>query len=120
MKGWVDSVRSHGKIVFVDVKDRTGSVQFVFEPDSNSYEQAEDLKKEYVVELKGEVKERPEDMVNEEMVSGDIEIGGQEIEVLSESDTPPIGISGDGYEISEEKRLEYRYLDLKRERLQKI
>ncbi len=119
IKGWVDSIRSHGKIVFVDVKDRSGLVQCVFEPDSKNYEKAKDLRKEYVVTIEGEVKERPENMINEDMVSGDIEVKGEEIKVLSESETPPIGVSGDGYEISEEKRLKYRYLDLKRNRLQK-
>ncbi len=77
IKGWVDSIRSHGKIVFVDVKDRSGLVQCVFEPDSESYEKAKDLRKEYVVTIEGEVKERPENMVNEDMVSGDIEVKGE-------------------------------------------
>ena len=119
IKGWVDTVRSHGKIVFVDIKDRSGVVQFVFEEDTQDYEKAKNLKKEYVVQLKGKVKERPEDMKNEEMESGDIEVKGSEVKLLSESDTPPFELSGDGYKINEEKRLEYRYLDLKRERLQK-
>jgi len=119
VKGWVDSVRSHGKIVFVDIEDRSGPVQFVFEPDSENYKKAKDLKKEYVVAVKGKVKKRPENMVNEEMESGDVEIQGEEVTILSKSETPPIDIKDDGYEISEEKRLEYRYLDLKRDRLQR-
>lgn len=118
VKGWIDTVRSHGKIIFIDLKDRSGVVQIVFEEDSQDYEKAEDLKKEYVVAIKGKVKERPEDMKNEDMESGDIEIKGKEIEVLSKSETPPFDIKDEGYKINEEKRLEYRYLDLKRKRLQ--
>lgn len=119
VKGWVDSVRSHGKIVFIDVRDRTGLVQVVFEPDQKDYQKAKNIKKEYVVKIEGEVEERPEQMINPDLKSGEIEIQGEEIEVLSESETPPIDVHEDGYEISEEKRLEYRYLDLRRERLQK-
>lgn len=118
VKGWVNSIRSHGKIIFVDVRDRTGVVQAVFEPENEPYQTAKNLKPESVVEIKGEVKERPEEMKNPDLESGDIELEGKQIKILSESETPPIDVSGDGYEISEEKRLEYRYLDLRRKRLQ--
>lgn len=109
--GWVNSVRSHGKIVFIDLRDRTGLVQCVYK--------SGDLipGNEYVVKIEGTVKKRPEKMVNPKIESGTVEVSIKTLSVLSKSKEPPFAIDGDGYELNEEKRLKYRYLDLRRGRL---
>ncbi|MFW6110030.1 MAG: aspartate--tRNA ligase [Patescibacteria group bacterium] len=112
--GWVNSRRDHGGVVFVDLRDRSGLVQLVCTP-----EQVEDLRNEYVLEVKGEVKQRPESMVNPELKTGEVEIKVGDIEILSKSKTPPFSIHDDGYEINEKIRMDYRYLDLRRSRMAK-
>ena len=118
--GWVNVRRDHGKIVFIDLRDRSGIVQLVFTPQSEElYKIAETLRPEWVISVKGEVASRPKGMENEEIETGKIEIKVREIKVLSESETTPFPLDTPGYEIDEELRLKYRYLDLRRERLQK-
>lgn len=120
IKGWVDTVRSHGKVIFVDLRDISGIVQVVFDPEfEQAYQEAQNLRPEWVVEIEGEVSERPENMINKDLETGEIEIKAEEIKTLSKAETPPFDIYGDGYEISEKKRLKYRYLDLRRSRLKK-
>jgi len=122
LKGWVNSVRAHGKIIFIDLRDVTGITQVVFTPkmDSNAYALVKDeIKQEYIVEILGEVKERPESMKNAEIATGSIEIKANSVKILSKAKTMPFPIEGDGYEINEKHRLEYRYIDLRRERLKK-
>ncbi|MEA2020520.1 MAG: aspartate--tRNA ligase [Patescibacteria group bacterium] len=114
LKGWVDRRRDHGGVAFLDLRDRTGIVQVVCTP-----EQIDDLRDEYVVEIRGEVKERPENMVNPDLETGTVEVKVEKITVLSESKTLPFDIHGSGLKINEKKRLEYRYLDLRRLRLTK-
>jgi len=117
--GWVDTVRAHGKVLFIDLRDRTGKCQVVFTPgDKELYKTAEKLRPEWAVRIGGECQERPKGMQNEKIDTGKVEILASELEVFSASETPPFSIEGDGYDISEEKRLKYRYLDLRRERLQ--
>ncbi len=110
LKGWVHSIRTHGKITFIDLRDATGLVQVVFKG-------ALDLKQEYIIEVIGEVKKRPENMINTEIKTGTIEIKADTINILSKAKPLPFPIDGDGYEINEKHRLKYRYIDLKRERL---
>jgi len=110
--GWIDSRRDHGKIVFLDLRDREGLVQVVC-----TSEIAEDIKPEWVVEIEGKINERPEKMQNPDIPSGTVELEAEKITVLSEAQTLPFSIEGDGYEINEEKRLTKRYVDLKRARL---
>ncbi|MFB6212287.1 MAG: aspartate--tRNA ligase [Candidatus Magasanikbacteria bacterium] len=119
LKGWVDTIRDHGKVLFVDLRDREGIVQVVFSSgDEELYQKAEDLRSEWVIEVTGAVQERPEGMENPDIESGYYEVKASNLEVLSESKTPPISTEGDGYEIGEDVRMEYRYLDLRRKRLQ--
>lgn len=118
--GWVNVRRDHGKIIFIDLRDRSGVVQLVFTPkDEELYRLADHLRPEFVVFVKGEVAVRPKGMDNPELETGEVEIKVQEIKVLSESETPPFPLDTPGHEIDEEIRLKYRYLDLRRARLQK-
>ncbi|PIR88462.1 MAG: aspartate--tRNA ligase [Candidatus Harrisonbacteria bacterium CG10_big_fil_rev_8_21_14_0_10_44_23] len=119
LSGWVDSRRDHGKLIFIDLRDRTGVIQAVITPKSPAYETAQKLRDEWVVKVVAEIKERPENMRNEDLATGSVEAGIEELEILNEAETPAIPIHSDGHEIDEEVRAKYRYIDLKRERLQK-
>jgi len=115
--GWVNSRRDHGKIIFIDLRDKTGLLQVVF--GSEIYEAAKNLRPEWVIEIIGEVEKRPKGMENPKIETGKIEIKAENLKVLSQAKTLPFAIDTDGYKIAEEKRLKYRYLDLRRKRLQK-
>ena len=115
VRGWVDSRRDHGKLAFFDIRDGFGYVQTVVKGDL--YEKHDDLRAEWVVAVKAQVNERPENMVNEDEENGDLELLATEITVLNEAETPPFDIYEDGYEIDEDTRLKYRYMDLRRPRL---
>lgn len=126
--GWVNIRRDHGKLIFIDLRDRSGVVQVVFTPQGSEaivgqvpslYELAEKLRPEWVVRVKGIVKERPEKMINMEIPTGKVEIEPLELEILNQSETPPLPLNTDGSEIDEKVRLRYRYIDLRRPRLQK-
>lgn len=114
LQGWVDTKRDHGKLTFIDLRDRTGIVQCV------GYQKMGELTPESVIQITGEVKQRPEKMVNKDVPTGSIEIDVQEYTVLNKAGELPIPVSTDGLEIGEETRLKYRYLDLRRERMRKI
>ena len=116
--GWVHTVRAHGKIIFIDLRDQTGTVQVVFTPSfSKALETSKSLHPEWVVEIEGKVNKRPEKMVNLNLETGGIEIEAESIRVLSEAKTLPFPVETDGTELNEELRLKYRYLDLRRDRL---
>src|SRR3989344_2788469 len=118
--GWINIRRDHGKLIFIDLRDRSGVVQAVFSPsDTELRETADKLRPEWVVRLKGKVKVRPEKMFNLEIPTGKVEIEPLELEVLNEAETPPFALDTDGYEIGEESRMTHRYLDLRRPRLLK-
>ncbi len=118
--GWVSARRDHGKIIFIDLRDRSGIVQLVFTPkDEKIYKLADQLRSEWVIEIEGDVQKRPEGMENKNIPTGEIEIAVKKLQVLNEAKTPPFEISDDGYNVNEETRLKYRYLDLRRDRLQK-
>ena len=118
--GWVDTRRDHGKIIFIDIRDREGLVQVVFTPQQKeTYAKVQQVRSEWVVQIEGTVQERPEDTKNLNIKSGSVEILAENIAVLSEAKTLPFAINTPGTEIGEEKRLQYRYLDLRRERLKK-
>lgn len=118
--GWAQVIRSHGKILFIDVRDRSGILQVVVVPNDNSlYHLAKTIRPEWVVGIEGEIKERPQNMVNPKIETGKVELAAEKIEVFSEAKTLPFPLDADGYEIGEEIRLKYRYLDLRRERLRK-
>ena len=118
--GWVHNRRNHGKIIFIDLRDRSGVAQVVFTPgDAELYKTAETLRSEWVIRIVGKVAQRPEKMVNKEIATGNIEIQPTQLEILNESETMPFPIDNDGHDIDEEARLKYRYLDLRRPRLQR-
>ena len=120
LKGWVDTRRDHGKLIFIDLRDRTGICQVVFLPsNADVYAKAKDLRGEWVIELKGKVNERPKGMINDKLITGTVEIEALGLEILNQAKTLPIAIDKDGMEIGEDSRLKYRYVDLRRQRLQK-
>ncbi|MBI4137938.1 MAG: aspartate--tRNA ligase [Candidatus Sungbacteria bacterium] len=120
LKGWIAGRRDHGKLIFIDVRDRWGIVQVVFTPaDAGLLKEADRLRPEWVVAVGGTVKERPKGMENPDTPTGAIEIEATDLEILSKAKTPPFALDTNGYEIGEEHRLKYRYLDLRRPRLQK-
>lgn len=114
LKGWVNSVRSHGKIIFFDLRDRTGLVQVV------SQDAGLVLKPESVVYVEGIVVKRPEKLVNPKLSTGKVEIQASKVEVVTVSRELPFPLDSDGHDIDEAVRLKYRYLDLRRPRLNRI
>ena len=112
--GWVDTKRDHGKLTFIDLRDRTGKVQVV------GVGQMSELTPESVVSITGLVKSRPEKLINANIPTGTVEISVSEYTLLNKSEELPIPIDTGGSEINEESRLKYRYLDLRRERMRKI
>ncbi|KKU15467.1 hypothetical protein A3A20_02140 [Candidatus Wolfebacteria bacterium RIFCSPLOWO2_01_FULL_45_19] len=120
LAGWVGARRDHGKIIFIDLRDISGIVQLVFTPkEKELYQKAERLRPGWVIQVAGQVKERPAGMQNPEINTGKYEMEVSDLNIESEAETPPISVSGDGYEIGEESRMKYRYLDLRRGRLQR-
>ncbi len=120
MAGWVHSRRDHGKIIFIDLRDRDGLTQVVFVPsEKGAYEIGDKLHSEYVVEIEGEVNKRPENMINKNLISGEVEVLAKKITILNEAETSPFEVDKDTIRVNEETRLKYRYLDLRSERMQK-
>ena len=119
LSGWVDTRRDHGKLIFIDLRDRSGVLQLVFVPSSPAYQIAEKLRSEWVITVEGKVQERPAGMENPELDTGKIEVAVEKIQVFNESKTLPFPIHTSGMEVEEEVRLKYRYLDLRRQRLQR-
>ncbi len=120
IKCWIDVRRDQGKMIFFDLRDVTGKVQGIILPNApEAHAVGSTLRPEWVVEIRGKVNPRPERAVQKEKQNGDIELEILAITVLNRATTPPIDISGDGREIGEEVRLKYRYIDLRRSRLQK-
>lgn len=112
--GWVHRRRDHGGVIFFDIRDREGLAQVVFDPDrKQTFAKADKVRNEYVVKITGKVRPRPAGTVNTNLASGEIEILGYELDVLNASETPPF-VLDDYSEVSEETRLRYRYLDLRR------
>ncbi len=119
LKGWVDVRRDHGKLLFIDLRDREGIVQIIFPPNNKELiKKADKLRPEWVIAITGKVQKRPAGMVNKEIPTGEFEIAAEELEIITEAKTPPFDIHSDGREIGEENRMKYRYLDLRRPRMQ--
>lgn len=117
--GWVHRRRDHGGVIFVDLRDRDGLVQVVFDPDlPEMFKLAEQIRSEYVLLVRGKVRPRPEGTVNKDLPTGEIEVLARELEVLNASDTPPLQLDEHGQDASEEIRLRYRYIDLRRPEMQ--
>ena len=114
ISGWVHRRRDHGGVIFLDMRDREGIAQIVFDPDTEeSFASAERVRSEYVLQIKGIVRARPEGTINEDMATGKIEILGKELTILNAAETPPFPL--DNYvEVGEDIRLKYRFMDLRR------
>ncbi|PTG54439.1 aspartate--tRNA ligase [Staphylococcus chromogenes] len=117
LKGWVHNRRDLGGLIFVDVRDREGVVQVVFNPDfsKEALAIAERIRSEYVVEIKGTVTKRDEETVNPKIKTGQVEVQASEITIINKSETPPFSINDENLNVDENIRLKYRYLDLRRE-----
>lgn len=118
LMGWVQRRRDHGGLIFVDLRDREGLTQVVFDPqfDAVAHEHAHSLRSEYVIAVTGTVRPRPEGMTNPRLVTGEIEVITRELKILNSSKTPPFHVEDD-VEASENIRLRYRYIDLRRPRM---
>jgi len=119
LKGWIETRRDHGKLIFIDLRDFSGNLQIVSDPQNESHSVLETVRPEWVVEVSGLVTERPERMVNKDETNGDIELSVSNVSIVSEAKTPPYEIREDTKEIDEGLRLKYRYLDLRSGRMQK-
>ena len=119
--GWVDTVRDHGGLIFIDLRDRHGVAQVVFDPrdSQEAWAAAQATRSEYVVRVAGVVEGRPADMVNPRLPTGEIEVRSNRIQVLNRSQTPPFPMEDDeAGRVAEDLRLTYRYLDLRRPAMQ--
>jgi aspartyl-tRNA synthetase len=116
LSGWVHRRRDHGNLIFIDLRDRYGIVQLVFDPKVSSHlmDKADKLRSEWVISIKGSVIKRQEAFKNPKLISGDIEVEVYDLVVLSQAKTPPFSICDDSFEVNEDIRLKYRYLDLRR------
>lgn len=118
LNGWVNRRRDHGGLIFVDLRDRDGVTQIVFDPQQTNFAQAEHLRNEDVLRVRGVVRARPGGTENDALATGAIEIGVAELEILNRSQVPPFQINQD-VDVDENLRLQYRYLDLRRPRMQR-
>ena len=121
LQGWVNRRRDLGGLVFLDLRDRSGLVQVVVDPESPAFAEADRVRGEYVVEVEGAVRARPADQVNPELATGRVEVAAARIEVLNEAETPPFPVDASwrgeddpAERVNEDLRLKYRYLDLRR------
>ncbi len=120
VKGWVHTRRDHGKLVFIDIRDKSGLLQVVFIPSNKeAHEIAQKLRSEFVVAITGQINTRPANMVNDKIPTGGVEMLATGLEILNEAKTPPFEIDQDTIGVSEEIRLKYRYLDLRSLRMAK-
>ncbi|RPH49659.1 MAG: aspartate--tRNA ligase, partial [Desulfobacteraceae bacterium] len=120
LMGWVQRRRDHGGVIFVDLRDREGITQVVFNPDFNKevHEKAHAIRSEFVIGIRGKVSMRPEGMSNPNLKTGEIEVFTTELKILNEAGTPPFLIE-DSVDVSENVRLKYRHIDLRRPNIQK-
>ena len=119
LAGWVHRRRDHGGLTFIDLRDRSGVVQVVFNPetDAEAHTQAQDLRGEWVVQVTGAVGARPEGTENPKLATGEVEVGAASLTILNQAKTPPFNINEEA-DVDEALRLQYRYLDLRKERMQ--
>lgn len=118
--GWVAKRRDHGGLIFIDLRDRSGVVQVVVDPDhaGEDFAKAEAIRSEYVIKVHGVVRLRSEETINPNLATGEVEVVAKELEVLNSAKTPPFYIQ-DGIDVDENLRLKYRYLDLRRPEMQR-
>ena len=121
VKGWVNSRRDHGGLIFIDLRDHSGLLQLVISPDfAESFELAEKCRDEFVISATGVVKERAENLKNPNISTGEVELIVENLEILNRSEPLPVAVSDNGQKSNEELRLRYRFLDLRREKMQKM
>ncbi len=119
VSGWVNARRDHGGLIFIDVRDHTGIVQLVINPEqAEAFARAETVRDEYVIQASGTVKEREEGLKNPNIPTGDVEIVVEQLELLNKSEPLPVATKDEGQQSGEELRLKYRYLDLRRPSMQ--
>ena len=112
VKGWVNTRRDHGGVIFIDLRDHTGILQIVFNPDAEKiFELAQSLRSEYVLEITGTIKKRLVGTINKDMPTGEIELIAEQLLILNTSKTPPFQINDS--KTNEDLRLQYRYIDLR-------
>ena len=116
LSGWVHRKRDHGGLLFIDLRDNFGLTQLVFDPDSESFNEAEKIRNESVVMVEGKVVRRTEDTINKNLPTGEVEVYVKKLEILSEAEDLPIPVFGEP-DYPEDLRLKYRFLDLRRETL---
>jgi aspartyl-tRNA synthetase len=115
--GWVNRRRDHGGVIFVDLRDKKGMLQVVFDPDDAAmFAQAETLRNEYVIQVEGRLRVRPEGTHNSEMATGEVELLAQKLDILNASETPPFQL--DEEDVHDDNRLRYRYIDLRKPEMQ--
>lgn len=121
VKGWVHARRDHGKLIFIDLRDRSGLLQVVFWAggDEKLFKIAESLRSEFVVAITGKVQKRQPNQVNSDLPTGTVELAAEVLEIISESEVPPFQINSGPDEVGEDVRMQYRYLDLRSERMQR-
>lgn len=120
LAGWMHKRRDHGGLIFIDLRDRSGLAQITVDPSmGDAYNVADKVRSEYVLKVIGTVHRRPDGLANPNLPSGEIEVIAQSIEILNPAKAPPFPVDDDGYKTTEALRLKYRYLDLRRARLQK-
>jgi len=118
--GWVHRRRDHGGVIFIDLRDREGLLQVVYDPDiEDAFATAESVRNEFVLQVKGLVRYRPEGTKNDKLKTGQVEVLGKELTILNKSETPPFMLDVADDEVAEDIRLKYRYMDLRREPMQK-
>lgn len=119
LAGWVNTRRDHGGLIFIDLRDRTGIVQLVMSPQygEEAFHKAESVRSEYVLAVKGKVRERSADTINPKMATGKVEVVVSELRILNPAKTPPFYVE-DGIDVDENLRLKYRYIDLRRPEMQ--
>lgn len=121
VEGWVNSRRDHGGLIFIDLRDHTGIIQLVITPETkDSFKLAESVRDEYVLKATGKIRNRAPELINPNIDTGTIELVVEELTLLNKSDPLPVNTHDDGSESSEELRLKYRFLDLRRPSMQKI
>ena len=117
--GWVDRRRDHGGVIFIDLRDREGVVQVVFDPDGkDNFALADKVRSEYVLQVTGAVRARSAQTVNPNMPTGEVEVYGCQLQILNTAETPPFQLD-EHTQVGEDVRLKYRYLDLRRHDMQK-